>query len=384
MKYYTDNFTQQINGSSLLQDSQYPIKWIIGYVINIILIIWSILLTVSISVNSNICEGFGNQEFKNYLKPLFLAATIASSLTVPRLILTHLLFWIGFNNNSSDQFCEIVIDMSIVVYGLAHLAVYLLFWLRQQFIYKQPSVILLNTKKIKILNCVFLCYLFVCLGLILAVLEPQSNQSTINGCYYYHEQFEKDLNLPFNVYYISSFIAIGYEIVFIGLLLYPLLCLWNKINKNNEKNIKSPSNISSSSNKSINFQTNNTNTGLTTAPTSSQIMSELSAETNEVSAESVERESQQTNSIKASKQQILQVIRRIVACSSLCFILDLTAVCVVGMIFKSTIPRYLSNTIYDIVMVLRILLFLRSFESYKKIVCFIFYKSFVDISNDNV
>ena len=384
MKYYTDNFTEQINGSSLLQDSQYPVKWIIGYVINVILIIWSILLTVSISVNSNTCGSFGNQEFKNHLKPLFLAAAIASSLTLPRLILTHLLFWIGFNNDSSDQFCEIVIDMSIMIYTMVHVAVYLLFWLRQQFIYKQPSVILLNTKKIKILNCVFLCYLFVCFALLLVVyIEPQSNQSTINGCYHYHGQFEKDLNLPFSIFYISSSIAIGFEISFIGLLLYPLLCLWNKINKNNEKNKKSPSNISSSSNKSINFQTNKTNTGLTTAPTAYQIVSKISVKTTKVSVESFERESQQTDSFKASKQQILQVIRRIVICSSLCFISDLTAFAVVGMVFKSTVPKYFAGTLYDIVMVLKIYVFLRSFESYKKIVCFIFFKSFFDVSNYN-
>ena len=372
MKYYTDNSTQQINGSSLLQDSQYPVKWIIGYVINVILIIWSILLTISISVNSNICGSLGNQEFKNHLKPVFVTATITSLLTLPRLILTHLLFWIGFNNDNLDQICEIVIDMSLVVYALIHVAVHLLFWLRQQFIYKQPSIILLNTRKIKILNCIFLCYFFVCIGLLLVVfLEPQSNQSTINGCY--HGQFsKKDSNLPFSVYYISSFIAIGFEIVFIGLLLYPLLCLWNKINKNNAKNKKSPSNIPSSSNTSINFQTNNTNTDLTSAPTSSQIVSEMSVETTKVSAKNFERESQQTDYFKASKQQILQVIRRIVVCSLLCFILDLTAIAVVGMIFESTVPKYFGGTIYDIVMVLKILLFLRSFKNYKKIVCFIF------------
>ena len=372
MKYYTDNFTQQINGSSLLQDSQYPIKWIIGYVINVILIIWSILLTVSIGANSNICGSFKNEESKNHLKPVFLAATITSSLTLPRLILTHLLFWIGFNNDSSDQICEIVIDISLVVYALIHVAVYLLFWLRQQFIYKQPSVILLNTKKIKILNCIFLCFLFVCFGLTLVFVESRSNQSTINGCYYYHGQFEKDLNLPFAVYHISSFIVIGFEISFIGLLLYPLLCLWNKINKNNAKNKKSSLNIPSNFNTSINFQTNNTNSDLTSAPTSSQIVSKMSVETTKVSAENFERKSQQTDSFKASKQQILQVIRRIVVCSSLCFILNLTVIAVVGMIFKSTIPKYFGGTIYDIVIILKIFLFLRSFESYKKIVCFIF------------
>ena len=377
MKYYTDNSTQQFNGSSLLQDTKYPVKWIIGYVVNIILIIWSILLTVSISVNNCICGSFKNQESKNHFKPVFLAATIASFLTLPRLILTHLLFWIGFNNDSLDQFCEIVIDMSVLVYLLNYVAVYLLFWLRGQFMYKQPSIILLNTKKIKILNCVFLCYLFVCIGLLLVVfVEPQSNQSTINGCYHHRGQSEKDLTLPFSVYYISSFIAIGFEIGFIALLLYPLLCLWNKINKSNAKNKKSPSNISSNANKSINYQTNNTNTDLTIAPTESQIVSELSAEATKVSTNSYEKESQQTNSSKASKQQILQVIRRIVVCSSLCFISDLTTVAVVGMIFKGTQPRYLSSTIYDLVMILKILFFLRSFENYEKIVCFIFLQKF--------
>ena len=374
MKYYINSTTQQINGSSLLQDSRYPVKWIIGYVINIILIIWSILLIVSISVNSNICGSFENEESKNHLKPVFVLATITSLLTLLRLILTHLLFWIGFNNDSLDQFCEIVMDMSVVVYALVHVAVYSLFWLREQFIYKQPSVILLNTKKIKILNCIFLCFLFVCNGLLLVVfVEPQSNQSTMNGCYHYRGQSEEDLNLPFSVYYISSAIAIGFEIGFIALLLYPLLCLWSKVNRNSPKNKKSPSNIPSNSNKSINYKTNNTDTELTTTLASSQIVSKISAETTKVSAENFEREFQKTDSFKASKQQILQVLRRIAVCSSLCFISDMTAVAVVGMIFKGTQPRYLSTTIYDIVMVLRIFFFLRSFENYEKIVCFIFF-----------
>ena len=205
-------------------------------------------------------------------------------------------------------------------------------------------------------------------------VESKPYQSTINGCYYYHEKFEKDLNLPFSIYYISSFIAIACEVVFIALLLYPLLSLWNKINRNNVKNKKSPSDITSSSSKSINFQSNNTNSDLTTAPNSCQTVSEMSAKTTKVCAESVERESQQTDSFKASKQQILQVVRRNIVCSSLCFISDLIALAVLSIVIKSTLPRYFAGTIYDIIMVLKFFLFLRSFENYKEIVCFIFFE----------
>ena len=329
-------------------------------------------VNVSISVSNHVCGSFGNQKSKNHLKPVFVLAIITSLLTLPRLILTHLLFWIGFNNDTSDQFCEIFIDMSIVVYTMVCGAAYLLPWLREQFIYKQPSVILLNTKKIKVLNCIFLCFLFACTGLLLVVfLEPQSHQSTINDCYHHRGQSEEDLNLPFNIYYILSAISIGLLIGFIALLLYPLLCLWNKINKNNPKNKKSLLNISSNSNKSINYKNNNTDTDLATTSTSSQIVSKISAEITKVSAEN-ERESQQTDSFKASKQQILKVVRLIVVSSLLCFILDLTIIIVMGIIFKGTQPRYFSCTIYDIVIVLKYFLFLRSFDNYKKIVCLIF------------
>ena len=362
MNYIINSSTQKENGSSLLQDSQYPVNWIITYVVNVILIILSIWLTISASVCSNICGCFRKLDSGNHNKRLMQIATAASALTLPRLILTHLLFWVGYRNDTKDQFCEIEMDISVTFSVLVYVIVYLFLWLRQQFVYKQPTIKSLHTKTIKILSCACLCYIL--LGAVIVIImfvEPLSHKSTPIGCFHRQNETKSHLNLPFNVYYVSYAVVLVSQIGLASLLVYPLVCHRNMKNEPSKKKMKPTTNRTLQSNKNISLQPKNKNTdSINFNQTADEIEKNLA------------RQSQRTAIFKASKKRIFQVIKRIVICTLGCIITDLIAQVMVGVVIKGTKPRYFTNTILDVSMVLNVVFVIRSFENYKKIFCFFF------------
>ena len=309
MDSYNISLNSSITSDSSFNISQYPLIWIIGFVVNIALIIIAIWLFSSASVFGNICGCFPDEKLQSERKRLLQMAAVASALTLPRLILTQFLFWIGYSDNKKDQFCEIVLDMSIVVYVVAYVVVYLFLWLRQQFILKQPSVILKNIKKIKVLRWICFWYIIVAaVAMIFVYVEPLAHRSTQVGCYDRGNETKTRLNLPFNVYYLSAATMVMAQLCLMALLVYPLVRLWDK----NQRHQKS-------------------------------------------------------TTFNASKQRILEIIKQIVTCAFGCIISDLTASVLVGAVINNREPRYLSNTILDISMILNIVFFFRSFESYKNI-----------------
>ena len=74
---------------------------------------------------------------------------------------------------------------------------------------------------------------------------------------------------------------------------------------------------------------------------------------------------------ESSKQRMLQVIKRFVICTISCIISDVIAIIVVGVVIRRTLPRFLTESIFDVSLFLNILFFLLSFKNYKKIFVFV-------------
>ena len=161
-------------------------------------------------------------------KRLLQMAILASALTLPRLLLTHRLFWIGYNDNEEDQTCEILMDISIVAYVLAFIMVYLFLWMRQHFIYKQPSITSINTKTIRVLS--WTCFTYIILGAIAVIflfVEDAGHQSTSIDSYARTNITNVNELISFNVFYLSSAGLVLAQISVFALLVYPLIHHWN-------------------------------------------------------------------------------------------------------------------------------------------------------------
>ena len=365
MKYNFENFTEQLNRSSLSEAPQYPVIWVAGFIANIILIILSLCLFVTAFAFGNICIYFRNESVQNDRKRLLQMATIASALTLPRLILTHLLFWLGYNNKS-NQLCEIILDISVIAYMVPYVMVYFFIWLRQQFGNKQPAFSSMYTKAFKVVS--YLCFCFIIVGAVAVILmfvEPLSHKSTLIGCYNYESDAKTSLNLPFSAYYIFYAVMVFSQISLIVLLAYPLVCHSKMKRYVYTRNKESTTSKTIHPDKNICFQKSKKRTDLTAVPTQTENVNNKM----ETTEKNIAMPHQMSASFKALRKRTLQEIKRNVICALGCLLTNMTANAIVGLIIKGTQPRYFTGTVYDVSMVLNVVFFFRSFENCKTIFC---------------
>ena len=307
-----------------------------------------------------------NKSQKQFLQ----MAILASALTLPRLFLTHLLFWIGYNDNEENQTCEILLDISEVAFVMVYVTVYLFLWWRQRYIYRQPSIASINTKTIKILSWACLtCFILGSTAVIFLFLKDARHQSTSIGCYVRTNVTVESKKSSFIAYVFSSVGIVIAQISVFTLILYPLIRHYNlQIEQTNIETSSSASSVaftkSFSSYSEHNITLPSTNYPAIFQTTNGNIIN--------TSKEKVTKNSRHKSSQTSSMQRLHRVIKRNVACALGCIIADLSVLTVVGIIIGDTQPRYFTKTIFDISMVLRILFFLISFDNYKGIFCCMF------------
>ena len=108
-----NNFTSKPTSENLFNFKMHQDQaiWISSFIVNIILITLSMWLTASSTLY---ISKYSKKNLDRNRKRLLQMAILASALTLPRLLLTHLLFWIGYNDDEEDQTCEIVMDTSVI------------------------------------------------------------------------------------------------------------------------------------------------------------------------------------------------------------------------------------------------------------------------------
>ena len=300
-------------------------------------------------------------------------ATLTSALTLPRLLLTQLLFWIGYNDDDrEDQICEIIMDISAVAYVLGFMVVYLFLWMRQHYIYKQPSIASINTKTIRFLS--WACFTYIILGAIAVIflfVKDADHRPTSIGCYTRRNVTNVNKTTSFNVYYFSSAVLVLAQISVLALLVYPLIRHWNlqvlhtKIQRSSDTNSVAVTKHFSS------IDENEVSGTSTNKATTSQI-SNGNTRTEQVSKEKTNKQFRSKSCEMLSKQRLQQIIKRNTACALGCIISDLSVNFIVGVVIGGTQPRYFTSIIFDISIVLNIVFFFLSFNSFKKIFCSIF------------
>ena len=305
-------------------------------------------------------------------KRLLQMATLTSALTLPRLLLTHLLFWIGYNDDEEDQTCEIVMDISVVAYVLTFMMVYLFLWMRQHYIYKQPSIASINTKTIRVLSWACFTYIIIIsICVIFLFVKDAGHRSTLIGCYTRRNVTNVNETTSFNGYYFSSAGLVLAQISVFALLVYPLIRHWNlqvlhtKIQTSSDTNSVAVTKHFSSIDK-IEVSGTSTNYATTSQITNGNTM------TKQVLKEKTNKQFRSKSCEMLSKQRLQQIIKRNAACALGCIISDLSVQIMNGAVIKGTQPRYFTGTLLDVSLLVNIVFFFLSFNSFKKIFCFLF------------
>ena len=341
--------------------------WISSFIVNIILITLSMWLTASSTLY---ISKYSKKNFERNRKRLLQMAILASALTLPRLLLTHLLFWIGYNDDEEDQTCEILMDTSVIAYVLAFIMVYLFLWMRQHFIYKQPSITSINTKTIRVLS--WTCFTYIILGAIAVIflfVKDTGHQSTSIGCYARTNITNVNELISFNVFYLSSAVVVLAQISVFALLVYPLIRHWNLHTDQTNIQTQYNRNLMAMSRNVSSYAENELTVSLTNYTTISQIKNR---NTTIAPKKKTLMKSRSKSTQSSSMQRLHRVIRTNAVCALGCIVSDLSVNIVVGVVIGGTQPRYFTSTILDISMVLNIIFFLRSFDNYKDIFCSIF------------
>ena len=290
---------------------------------------------------------------------------------LPRLATTNILVWFGWESSlSQDQGCEIVIDISFVVYFLCLLQVGLFLWFRQRYLYLQPSLQRLYSMFIKVLSWGCIAFFFLAgIGFVLYLTIPENFQASSNGCLPIKE------DKPLVYYFLASALVLA-EFVLIFLFIYPLYhhrrshgtTFFTKTESNNspqsEISASKSTTMSTAFASECNHDIIKSKHDHSSSPVLHYINKSQSKTISKVS-KTIVRE-KKLRSTKTGKK-ILRVMQRSVISACVCVISDILAFVVVSLFLPKGTLRSFRNVFYDINLIVNVLSLVFSFENYKKI-----------------
>ena len=344
--------------------------WLISLLISIVLFIVALWLAATIGFYGFKTGKFYSKKQSSRSECTMLRIMFSGAIFVlPRLATTNILVWFGWESSlSQDQGCEIVIDISVVVYFLCLMHVGLFLWFRQRYLYLQPSLQRLYSMFIKVLSwgCIGLIFLSG-IGFVLYLTIPRTFQASSNGCL----PIKEDKQL---VYYLLASVLVLAEFVLIFLFIYPLYrhrrvhgtSSFNNAESNNSSQSEisvsksTPISTASKCNRHIMKSKHNT--------PSSPVLHHI----NKSQPKTISKPSQtivRTKKLRSTKtgQKILRVIQRSVISACVCVISDILAFAVVALFLPKGTLRSFRNIFYDINIIVNVLSLAFSFENYKKI-----------------
>ena len=344
--------------------------WLISLLISIVLFIVALWLAATIGFYGFTTGKFYSKKQSSRSECTMLRIMFSGAIFIlPRLATTNILVWFGWESSlSQNQGCEIVIDISIVVYFLCLLQVSLFLWFRQRYLYLQPSLQRLYSMFIKVLSLGCIAFIFLAgIGFVLYLTIPQTFQASSNGCVPIKE--DKPL-----VYYLLASASVLAEFVLIFLFIYPLYhhrrihgtTSFSKTKSNNspktEVSVRKSTAISSASKCNCDVMKSKHNTS------SSPVLHHI----NKSQPKTISKPSKTT--VKAKKlrstktgKKILCVMQRSIISACVCVISDILAFAVVSLFLPKGTLRSFRNVFYDINLIVNVLSLVFSFENYKKI-----------------
>ena len=208
-------------------------NWIVPELVNIVLMLLTLWILFSLIRYGNKSKKWISSRERNFEKlnaGLVLMAAVTCAVTALfRLINSQVVINIGYAYNENRQ-CEIVSDVSVAMFALSTLSVYIYLWIRQSVFYRNEMLKTDFSKGLKFFSylSIFLI-LFGGVGLLIINTMHTNYFSTPTGCIYK----STGSNLDLTIVIVGSLVSLLGQGTLVGLYVYPLL-LHNKQNNSNK------------------------------------------------------------------------------------------------------------------------------------------------------
>ena len=322
--------------------------WLASFIINIFIMIISLWLAASIAVYGFTTGKFRPNKRTSLSEDLLMRlAFVIAILLFPRILTTHVLLWVGFEPGpDSDRTCEQLIDASVFVYNLALFPIGVFLWLRQRFLYLQPSLVSLYTTPIKILSWGCILFLFFSgIGIVLLLMIPTEFEASGNGC-----RGSDGVDRHKIVRYILTAVLVIDELSLLFLFINPLY------------RHRQPLFLSSTSRKDKGFSSR---ADYSTNDVTQQSSVSVPSPNKPPKSKQCNRKNN-TPSVRTSKR-IYRAMRISVICASTCILTDMLSFTLVTFFLPSDTLRSFRNSLHDINLLINFFSIIFCFESYKKI-----------------
>ena len=359
-------FTNEIHSSQT--PFQYEL-WLISLVINFTLLSVGAWLVVNIGIYGIQSGKFRRNKKKTLSEHLMLKVMFVTAILMfPRILTTQALLWVGYEPRTDDGQCNILNHFGVVLYYLELLPIVIFLWLRQRSLYLQPSLIRLYTKLLQVLS--WGCIIFVIfsgMGITLVLIIISHYEASENGCRKIDDSHQHHVKVP---YYLAAAVLVIGELTLLALFIYPLkrhhksafiskqpVCRAEAVEMNSsESSFTSDGKIHrsltdksalNSSGKRFNYSVFSTRKKNSNNSGNHDFSKSLSYKTNE---------------------RIFRVMRRSVACASVCIVSDLLSFAVVTLFLPPNLVRSFRNSLHDLNLIINIVTLLVTFEKYRYII----------------
>lgn len=306
------NLTHLIQSNGTEDNFMLNTLWNVCFSINIFLLIICFWIALSFLLYGCSYRRTMREDQHNYSsKKVIAVALITPMFVLPRLACTFSLAFIGYYRSPENTIlCEVMMDISIVAFGIGTTPTYVFLWLRQRVMYSQPFIKKLYTKRVKFLSWTLLGCMAVALVLSLVLyVAPHTYAGSPHGC----KNTQNGLgNTP---HYLAAAFQIMEQLLLLALYVYPLV-----VHKR-----KHEFRLRGSKRKAGN------NVG------------------------------------KVVQDKVYGTMVRSLCCSIGCVLSDILAMLSVSMIIPKDLPRFLTNVVYDVSLVFNVFCVTLSFEAHKKI-----------------
>ena len=341
--------------------------WLASLVINFTLLSVSAWMVINIGLYG-IRSGKFRRNKKKTLSEHFMLKVLFTTaiLMFPRILTTQAMLWIGYESGTSaDRQCELVNDFSVGLFYLEIFPIGLFLWLRQRSLYLQPSLLRLYTKPLKILSWGCIIFLFCSgVGITLVLIIPSYFESSQNGC----RETEGNDHHTTVLYILTAILIIG-ELALLALFIYPL-----KRNHKAAFTSKQPvcregtgEVTSGESTISLDDKTHRKSTDHIIYASGKRFYNSIFSTQKKKTDTSKSHGFSKVRSCKTNKR-IFRVMRRSVACASVCIVSDLLSFTLLTLLLPSDLVRSFRNSLHDINLMINFLTLVVSFGKYRYII----------------
>lgn len=340
-------------------------QWIGVQVITAIEFVFSVWVFLSFLVYGIRTRKWKNDRRSNRLERwIYFFAILSGLFLVFRLIVAEATILVGFNLSNSD--CEISCDASTVSYLLSLAPAYLCLWLRQKALYADKCIVDLRSRVIIVLN--WMCLVLIVGSLISACglfVYFVSYKASSRGCV--RIQSNDNIISSMSVIIVAALLVIG-QFMLLGLLIYPLrqyakknysinlicvCCTCQELEDVDNNEAKRKSYDATSSNVS---EPSASHTA--TQPT-------VNTETN-FPRKAANRA---TKARTGTKRRLMKIMQRSVIFAVTCIAADILATAIEPAYSRSNPgnPHIVSNAIFDVSLIVRVIALLMQFDCRREI-----------------